>query len=495
MKIRITKPLITIVLFLTVFSCSDDLENESTENNVDPVVVNQLIEDLYAKMYTPGTGGTSGISFRHDDLGHKGYDIYSDLLTGDMALSVGVYNYLPYGWYQDVCKYESTVDFTKIDNQLVWTHYYSIIETANSIIDALGGVDEDLVSDENRHFFGQALAMRAHSYFYLTQFMTNDYNPTAEILPLYTDVSNVNVGKSTTTEVFELIEGDLQNAILLLDGYNRPNKKHVNKIVAQSILAYAIAAQQDVSRMDEIVTLCDAVISNSGATIMNSTEVTGGFNDVSIPGWLWGADITDEVGLLYASWWGQMDYYTYGYAAEGEHKGIDQNLYDAIPANDIRKTQFSPEIFLMPTGKFYDSDLLVGGGVEGIIPFIKADYIYMRIAELHLLKAESLAKIGQDVAARTALSEVLSQRIPDISYLNGLSGTALQDEIYLQTRIELWGEGKTYLALKRNHRSTGIRGDNHFYLAGQSFTHNDERLTFEIPQIVIANNEFINNQN
>ena len=54
---------------------------------------------------------------------------------------------------------------------------------------------------------------------------------------------------------------------------------------------------------------------------MNSTEVTGGFNDVSIPGWLWGADITDEVGLLTASWWGQMDYYTYAWATE--YKGID----------------------------------------------------------------------------------------------------------------------------------------------------------------------------
>tara|TARA_R110002049_G_scaffold305803_1_gene503290 strand:- start:453 stop:902 length:450 start_codon:yes stop_codon:yes gene_type:complete len=149
----------------------------------------------------------------------------------------------------------------------------------------------------------------------------------------------------------------------------------------------------------------------------------------------------------------------------------------------------------MPTGKFYDSDLLVGGGVEDVIPFVKADYIYMRIAELHLLKAESLAKLGQDAAARTALSEVLSQRVPDTSYLNSLSGTALQDEIYLQTRIELWGEGKTYLALKRNERTTGVRGSNHLYLTGESFSHNDERLTFEIPQIVIANNEFINDQN
>ena len=121
----------------------------------------------------------------------------------------------------------------------------------------------------------------------------------------------------------------------------------------------------------------------------------------------------------------------------------------------------------------------------------------MRISELYYLKAESLAKMGQDATARVTLAEVLSQRLPDTNYLNSLSGVALEDEIYLQTRIEFWGEGKAYLALKRNERSTGIRGENHHYtdLIGTSFAHNDERLTFEIPESEILNNEHINEQN
>jgi hypothetical protein len=49
-------------------------------------------------------------------------------------------------------------------------------------------------------------------------------------------------------------------------------------------------------------------------------------------------------------------------------------------------------------------------------------------------------------------------------------------EIYLQTRIEFWGEGKSYLAMKRN-KATTTRGSNHLFFAGDSFQYNDAKLT------------------
>ena len=52
--------------------------------------------------------------------------------------------------------------------------------------------------------------------------------------------------------------------------------------------------------------------------------------------------------------------------------------------------------------------------------------------------------------------------------VSGLSGQALIDYIYLQTRLELWGEGKTYFAMKRN-QATVNRGSNHVFRAGESF--------------------------
>ena len=57
-----------------------------------------------------------------------------------------------------------------------------------------------------------------------------------------------------------------------------------------------------------------------------------------------------------------------------------------------------------------------------------------------------------------------------------------------------WGEGKSYLAMKRL-KKTITRGPNWLDYAGQSFNYNDERLTFEIPEIEILNNPNISDQN
>jgi len=485
-------------LLLTFLGCSDEFINELPESgfqNVDqfgeiaesnPEILTGFISGVYANMYLTGTGGTGG----HDDFGHKAYDLFADFITSDVALSVSTY-----GWYRaSITELQCTEDFTFTDNYQVWRHYYRIIRSANLLIATLGGDEADPDNDSNRGTLGQALAMRAHSYWYLTQYMANDYDPAAEILPLYRTASPIGVGKSTTAEIFELIESDLNRAIVLLEDFNRSNKSQVNKEVAQGILAYVIASTRDVSRMPEVVALCNSVIANSGASVMTAAEVTAGFNTVTSPGWIWGFDIQNETGLRLISWWGQMDAFSYSYAWAGDAKSIDQNLYDAIPANDARKAQFftgTGYYNLMPLFKFYDSSRIIGGPSGNVV----SDYVYMRIAEMHILKAEAMAKMGQDGPARTALAQVLSQRLPDTSYLNGLSGTALLDEIHLQTRIEFWGEGKTYFSIKRNQRSTGARGSNHLSLVGQTIAHDEERFTFEIPDLEIQSNVLINTQN
>jgi hypothetical protein len=80
--------------------------------------------------------------------------------------------------------------------------------------------------------------------------------------------------------------------------------------------------------------------------------------------------------------------------------------------------------------------------------------------------------------------------LPSTAYVDGLSGQALKNEIYLQTRIELWGEGKSYLAMKRN-KATITRGSNHLSNVGIPIPYNDNRLTLEIPQSEVQNNPFI----
>ena len=140
----------------------------------------------------------------------------------------------------------------------------------------------------------------------------------------------------------------------------------------------------------------------------------------------------------------------------------------------------------MPLGKFSDP-----GRIDGGQRVVITDLLYMRADEFYLLNAEAKAHLAQDAAAKQVLSNYLEERIDDISYLNTLSGQALMDEIYLQTRIELWGEGKSYLAMKRN-KATITRGPNHLFEPGNSFPYTDDKLTFVIPQAEVLNNPNLN---
>jgi hypothetical protein len=81
----------------------------------------------------------------------------------------------------------------------------------------------------------------------------------------------------------------------------------------------------------------------------------------------------------------------------------------------------------------------------------------------------------------------------ELAYLDTLTGEALMDEIYLQTRIELWGEGKTYLAVKRLEKTITLP-ENHLSLPGETVPYNADELSFEIPQSEIQNNPNISVQ-
>lgn len=468
----------------------------------DPKLLNGNLAGLYTTMYTPGVGGTTN----HDDFGQKGIDIYTDMIASDMVLGA-----LNYGWYTTIARYQGTVDFTRNDTYVPWRYYYRQVFGANTVIDALGGNDVAPTTAVAKATMGQAKAMRAYAYFYLSQLYAKEYGDgSTKILPIYKDTKVANQPKSTTKEVYDLMIADLTQSITLLDGFTRTSKDQIDKNVAKGLLAYALAARGTQADWTQVTTITQEIMSaypmtTKGETVavLNGTNVTNsesGFNKASTPSWMWGVDLTIAQGLDLISWWGQVDLFTYSYAWAGDPKTIDRSLYDAIHSDDIRKGQFDPigggleadygyspgDFDLMPLGKFFDP-----GRIDGGQRVVITDLVYMRADEFYLLNAEAKAKLGQDANANQVLTTYLAQRIADVSYLSGLSGQALKDEIYLQTRIELWGEGKSYLAMKRD-KATIKRGSNHLFDAGSSFPYTDDKLTFVIPQAEVLNNPNLN---
>ena len=484
---------------LISIGCSEDfldpvrntnvITSEDIAANVDnnPALLGGSLNGIGSLLIEPaGITGT-----RHYDFGQKGIDIWLDMLSGDMALSANTY-----GWYRDTANLVSTMDFSREENSIIWRYYYKVIALSNNVINSAGGNDVVPANADVRHIMGQAKAYRAYAYYYLAQIFQRAYDPAQPILP-YTDGETISYAKVPASQIYDLIERDLIDAMALLDDFNPSSKQQINKYVAKGLLAYAYAAQGNYVdakiQSDEII--------NSGVYPMTTAGqlaypgAGSGFNDVSTPSWMWGYDITIDMGHNLISWWGQMDLFTYSYQAAGDRKTIDAGLFSAIPANDIRRTQFATSggAIRMPVNKFFAPGRVVEGQRD-----VVTDLVFMRVDEFYLLSAEAAAKSGDETSAKNRLKQLLTIRLGSAAnadaFVDPLTGSNLINTIYNQTRIEFWGEGKAYLAMKRN-QATVTRGSNHVFRAGQSFLYNSDELSYQIPQLELDNNAEITDQN
>lgn len=479
MKKILTFSILSAVAF-NFTACKDDFLKTEPTAVVSNAPADVRLNGLYLMTYQTGTGGTSG----HTDFGQKNVDICTDMLCGDMALLATNYRQ-----YQDIANLKATQQPSNNYNYIPWRYYYRMIYETNKSIAELASPK----NNSEKYTLAQFRALRGYAYFYLMQIFTTKYEPDSKTnsIPLYTTADIVSKPRVKQSEVYAQIVSDLEFAVANLEGFTRSKKGMIDKYVAKGLLAYTYAAMGNNQKVAE---LAQDIINNSGYPLTTleqtvydaQTKKGGGFNDIETKSWMWGVDLITENSFDLISWWGMIDIYSYSYAMAGDGKAMDNKLYAKIRENDIRKKQFNKD--LLPANKFFAPDRVIGGQRK-----ISTDYVYMRVDEFYLLAAEALAKLGQDAQAKTIYKKLLELRYPkataatDVAYVDALTNAQLQDDIYLNTRIELWGEGKSYFAMKRNHK-TIERGSNHVEEKNESFKYDNPRLTFSIPE-----NETINN--
>ena len=81
----------------------------------------------------------------------------------------------------------------------------------------------------------------------------------------------------------------------------------------------------------------------------------------------------------------------------------------------------------------------------------------MRVEELYLLLAEAQGMQSPATGAATLQSFVKTYRDPNYT-CTATSTQTLQDEVWMQRRIELWGEGFAYFDIKRLMKEVDRRG-------------------------------------
>lgn len=436
----------------------------------------------------------------HDEFSHMSVLHATDMMTEDMTM---------FNWHWFGHDYQHGFNgSTYRRNRAIWDTYYGIVARTNSIIDMMADVKDYVTND--KFVLGNAYAYRAMAYLYLIQLFqdpTSEYGVN-ESLPgvpmLYAKTEQKNMpdekieyfkGRNTVGEVMAQIEADITRAIELLQGEVRPSKNYIDITVAQGIAArYYLLAQE----WNKAATMANAA-RNTYRLMDGNTENNGirdGFMDIANEEWMWGFDHTPETTGWYASFFAHISNLADGYSGVGyTGRGVDARLLSLMSATDYRRAYWyrdengntestaaaSPNAYMWQ----YPYAILKFGWKEDWTQ----DYIYMRAAEMILIEAEAYAHLGWSSDAANVLSELMQRRDPEWQI------QALDlEEIYLQRRLELIGEGHAYFDLKRLNRGIerNYEGSNHLEGYKINVAANDSAWVYKIPQSAINNDQAYN---
>ena len=380
------------------------------------------------------------------------------------------------------------IDATNSNVGRDWGFLYTIIGNANSVINNVNKVtDKTLTDTRKQEIIGEASFLRAFMYFQLVQLWGD--------VPLQLkEVGTISAGilpeiypilfppRTSAALVYKQIIADLETALPAVR-VTASNKGFATKGAVNALLAkvYATQTPHDWAKVQQY---CDAVI-------------TGGYSLLPDYHFLWdnlhknSAEAIFEINYTGGS--------TDGNWGASMFRGLDWKKFD-IPSNDLVKA-FDQEqdtvrksasiIFLDVTGKWTDEHWPATS-----YPFLNKwhnfaqgsdqNYIFIRLADILLLKAEALNEQG--VAGAADLVNQVRTRAK-LANTNASSQADMRLAIEKERRLELAFEGVRWYDLKRTGRAievinnaTGVGGVS----LGYALTTN--RLIWPIPQSELDKN-------
>lgn len=484
-----------------------------------------ITEGQYKEMDDLIEGSAKGVYVRmypfsdHDEFGERSINMYGDFLCGDMAMRTR-----NYGWFDTD---EQGQTYTR--RGYFWAYYYQIIRHCNRTINMLDEVGRPVITtkpdtlSEDQYNYGvyyaQALAMRGWAYAGLSRYFMKVGETTTELaFPIYTEEDTkadtiIGRERATAADVYLRIEEDLTTAIQFFNVYRdweRTNKIEMNADIARIHLAYSYLNKGDYTNAYKYAT--EAIDSTTYTLLPKESVLTTGFNNIDNNNWIWGKDVTVQNTSSLASFFGQCDIYSYSYAAAGDVKGIDMNLYDSIPAWDIRKgwwnkyynklkdkdSKTADRYRFAPDGKFYSaSSKTIMGDRDWL-----SDDVYMRVELAYLIAAEAAARNNDLTNAQKYLFDITDLRADDnqasaySAWKTNVSASqdAMLAAIKYNWRVELWGEGYGLQTFRRYGESVKL-GENHRRSKKEIDPSTDRVFTFELPTSEMYYNPYIREEN
>lgn len=471
----------------------------------DPSKVEAGVNAIFAQFsqFTPNEGALG--AERHNDIGYPSVMLFTDTNGYDVISDDNGYN-----WTGNSLDFSDRSQ-TSFECQMVWNDMYSIVYTSNNVI---RGIDRATTDATEQFYLAQGLSARAFSYWVMAQLYQFNYkgNESKPCVPLITEENMEEAGQSgapraTVEAVYTQIKADLVEAINLLTQAEKAKVARKDKRYISLAVAYGLSArvQLTMHNYEAAATAADNAIKaadNEGISPVTivPVETKPALWNSAEKNWMWGIIVseTDRVvtsGII--NWPSHMGSMNYGYANFSGGRQINKALYDEIPDTDGRQGWW--------LGSNLKSDNLTAAQQAtmtsyGYVAFTQVkfapynntlknsvnanDIPLMRIEEMHLIKAEGEAMSGRD-GKKTLVDFMKTYRDKEYTCDGNV-----QEAVFLQRRIEFWGEGLNWFDLMRLNKGVDRRGGGYpnsnmiFNIAA-----NDPIMLWPIPEAELQANQ------
>lgn len=486
MKLKINYLLALVLGSMGLVGCND-LDTEPWDSYVTVSEKEDAIS-LNPDIASAGIVGISSVmpqcwsvysSSAHNDFGWPALLMMFDSMSPDfVSRNIG------YNWFASMADYSVGTNNNYV-NSMGWYLSYKIVKAANNVLETFPVVE----TGEQMLYAAQAHANRAYAYFMLAQMFQYTYvgHEDMPCVPVLTEKNqkevseNGGLARSSVQQVYDFILEDLGTAIQYLtdcklktDAIASVGTKRFISLGA----AYGLRARVNLvmNKWKEAAGDADEAIKTSGCTPLSFAEAAQpGFYDSNDHECMWAVYIqeTDRcvtTGIVnYPSHMGSFN--SNGYWTVGANRIINKALFASIPASDARKGWWLSELgksknLTDEQQKFvkqYSPEGLTNvkfGPYEGKVGTVTNanDYFLMRVEEMYLIKAEATAMAGNPGEGKQILTDfITTYRDPKFT-CKASTDKEVQEAVYQQRRIELWGEGMNYFDLLRLNKPMDRRG-------------------------------------
>ena len=521
---------VVAALALTASSCTESMDTEPqgstltkeelerNASSLDGLVKGMYSNMIQAEAITSWVGAT-----RHYDFGYA-----STMMMMDNAGQDEVSPNTGYNWYRNNLRFNDRTDKSDI-TYFLWNQQYKNISQANAIISATESSYKDNSAAAAAR--GKALAMRAFCYLNLAQMYQFTYKGHEDALcvPIVKETTTAEQAsdnpRATVKDVYDFIMDDLNNAVTLLDGASRSGKADIDQQVA-----YGLRARTELVMQNWKAAADDAAKAAEGYTPLSREDAAQpGFNDISASNWIWGMDVNEtsdivQTGIL--NFPSMMSSFTgNGYSPTYAYRAINSKLWNEIPSTDVRKGWWLDSKFNSPD---VDSNYVINTGKQvkvfsstskdddhlfalWNVPYLNVkfgayqnkygnetnacDVPLMRVEEMILIQAEAKAMSGDVAGGKKILEDfVRTYRDPDYT-CNATTAEGVQEAVWFQRRVELWGEGFSYFDIMRLKKPIDRRGANYEASVTYNIPAESKIMLWIIPEDEVHNNKALQGHN